>query len=137
MTIKEYLELKNKTFQECQEMDEREFAREALLDFNNHNIECTEDEFCAFLWCMVAEKQALKPLGVEETAKQLHNKYLVSAFWNNGKPKIEESFEVWFNLESDEISVEKPLDAFGENDSCVKIEDYRIIDGINWKDLVL
>jgi hypothetical protein len=75
---------------------------------------------------------------IDRLAVEIKNKFLLAIGWHNGKPAITESFEVWLNLDTMELSAVKPYDAFTENDNCVLLEDYRKVNtAINWRELVI
>lgn len=130
MTIDEYMSALNEAYKRKDDsMDDIEFNRYALLGLDTVND--TKENIDVFICCILGYDR------LNRYDKDLKNKYLLSiGYDSDGKPKVEEIYDVWLNLDTMEIAIYKPYDMFSEDDNCIKINDYRIIERLTWRDLI-
>ena len=141
MTLNEYMKTANEEYKNQQKekvkVNETAFNRAFLLSIGQ--CEYTEKEFINLLLVILSpngEYNALAPDRMRlSLSNALHNHYLLKIDWSGNKPQITEDFEVWYNLQTRELSAVKQH-SFDTCDLWVKLNDYRILDGVQWCDLV-
>lgn len=133
MTIKQYLETCGARWRDNRPTNEEEYNRQVILGLPQ-DIECSYQDFIDFITILAIGKDK-RYNKIEHIQEDVKNKYLIQVEWND-KPIVKELFAAWLNLDTMELSVKKPYDAFSEKDSCILIEDYRQVSTrINWIDL--
>lgn len=138
MTLNEYMKTANEEYRNQQkengEVEETAFNRSFLLSIGD--CEYTEKELFDLLLLFVCGNNALNAdTNHSAIESELHNRYLLKIDYSGVKPQIKEDFKVWLNLDKKELSA-KRYDSFYCDYDWVEIEDYRILDGVYWYDLV-
>lgn len=133
MTIKQYLEICGKKWKENRPTNEDEYNRQVILELPQ-DIDCSYQDFIDFLTIFTIGKD-VRYNKLQYIEDEIRNRYLIKVEWD-GKPIVNEIFSVWLNIDTMELSIIKPYDAFSEKDNCVLLEDYRNISSrISWLDL--
>lgn len=143
MTLSKYLETANEKYKLQQKengkdaINETAFNRVFLLTIGE--CEYTEKEFINLLLVILSPNGDYNALDHDRMrltlSNALHNHYLLKIDWRGVKPQIKESYEVWYNLNTKELTAQKHND-FDDCGEWVKVRDYRILDGVKWCDLV-
>lgn len=117
--------------------DKTTAERDLLLSLDGAT-DITELDFLKLIHiCLNTPSQQINVLGwgqIERLKSTIHDNYLLDIDYTD-KPIVKESYWAWLNLDTDELTANKPFEAMIAGQDIVRLPDYRPI-GIGWRELV-
>lgn len=138
MELRTVLDEMNNIYKEAKrkgEVNEEDFIYNLLLTIGSLKL-CAEDIKIALMICLNINKHP-SAISWNSLRREIIERYMLD-IGEEEKPIIKPSYGCWFNIEKRTLSAKKDVEWFEEEDCCIWVDDYRMIDeNISWKDLVI